>query len=279
MKLFKLDNSEKIGLIFLLIFFVFALGFIDYYIIGQYFSIALLYTIPVYLITWYFGIVYGILISFFTLLVWLFVHIKKNHDILFLIVPYINIGIKFITLIIFVYIISLLKQRLIGEKEIARTDFITNIANSRAFQEYLDMELNRFKRYKHPFSIAYIDIDNFKMVNDKMGHSSGDRLLRLIAQIIRSNIRNCDIVARVGGDEFAIIFPETQKENVEQIIRKILKQMNSILKKNGWNITFSIGVVTCTNKECSSDELINLADSLMYSVKNKNKNDVEYQAI
>jgi diguanylate cyclase (GGDEF)-like protein len=102
-----------------------------------------------------------------------------------------------------------LRSAMEREKEAARTDSLTGAMNSRAFGELATAELHRARRYERPFTIAYVDIDDFKAVNDRFGHSSGDTLLRLVAETMKHNSRAVDVIARVGGDEFVILFPET----------------------------------------------------------------------
>jgi len=162
------------------------------------------------------------------------------------------------------------------ERIFARTDFLTEVLNARSFHELAQMEINRSIRYKRPFTIAFIDIDNFKTINDKFGHLMGDTVLRTIATNIKSHLRKTDIVARVGGDEFVLLLPETDEQTspiaISNIQRALLKEMN----EKGWSVTFSIGVLTLTAPQLSVDEMLGRADQLMYIVKNGGKNNIHY---
>jgi len=163
------------------------------------------------------------------------------------------------------------------EKQLSRIDFLTGIKNRRYFIELANMEINRTRRYEHPFTMLCIDLDNFKVVNDSFGHSTGDILLRLVARTIWENIRVTDTVARLGGDEFAILMPETGRDVAEVIIQRVQKINLDYMRKHGWPVTLSIGVVTFTNPPSTVDEVLRISDRLMYTAKKNGKNRIEYE--
>ena len=179
--------------------------------------------------------------------------------------------------LVFNTVLSTFKNVLEREKKEARSDVLTGVANGRFFYELANIEISRASRYKRPFSVAYIDVDNFKVVNDRFGHSVGDSLLRLVAGTIRNNIRESDIIARLGGDEFALMLPETGYESAQTVISRVQKNLLDVMQKNGWPVTFSIGVATFIEPPNSVDEIVKKADELMYSVKNKGKNSIAYE--
>jgi diguanylate cyclase (GGDEF)-like protein len=174
------------------------------------------------------------------------------------------------------YILSALKSSLEQQKLTARTDHLTGIPNRRCFYDLAALEMNISRRYQHPFTVIYIDIDNFKTVNDTLGHSAGDSLLRLVSATIRDNIRTADIVARLGGDEFALLLPESGSEAAQAAIRKVRKSLEDVVQSN-WPVTFSIGMVTYLKPPPTVDEMIKRADDLMYSVKDKGKDMVRHE--
>lgn len=176
----------------------------------------------------------------------------------------------------FSFILSKLKNETEEHKKLARTDFLTGAPNARSFYEFTVSEIERMSRYKHPFTMAYIDLDNFKAVNDRFGHTMGDKLLHLVAITIQKNLRTTDMMARLGGDEFGILMPETDFEESEIVTRKIQNILLGIMKQNDWPVTLSIGMVTC-NSSCSVDAMIKMADTLMYSAKNNGKNMVKHE--
>jgi diguanylate cyclase (GGDEF)-like protein len=170
-----------------------------------------------------------------------------------------------------------LKSTIKQEKELSRIDFLTGIGNRRYFIELANMEINRAHRYEHPFTMVCLDLDNFKAVNDCFGHTTGDVLLRLVARTIWENIRVTDTVARLGGDEFAILMPETGRNVAEVIIQRVQKINLDYMRKHGWPVTLSIGVVTFANPPSTVDEVLKISDRLMYTAKNNGKNGIQYE--
>ncbi|MCX5812075.1 MAG: GGDEF domain-containing protein [Proteobacteria bacterium] len=247
------------------------IGLIDY-ISGAEISIILFYLIPIFMATWYGGNKIGLLMSLVGSVVWFlawFLIANYSHQVIF----YWNTIVISLTFIAFTYLLSALKGALDHEKTLSRTDALTGAMNRRQFYEFADSEMKRALRYKHPFTVAYIDLDNFKLINDNFGHIAGDNLLRTVTDTLRVNLRVTDVFARLSGDEFAIIFPETGNEaSVRTFINKICDNLLEAMKKNGWPVTFSIGIVIYLKPPDSVDEMINIPDTIMYSVKHNGKN-------
>jgi diguanylate cyclase (GGDEF)-like protein/PAS domain S-box-containing protein len=164
-----------------------------------------------------------------------------------------------------------LQAALESEKSISRIDFLTGIPNRRTFFQTLNAEVKRVRRYPRPLTVAYIDVDNFKQVNDGLGHAVGDELLRTIGKSLEETLRETDTAARLGGDEFAILLPETDGENASVVMNKVQEHLTEAVQKREWPVTFSVGVVTFTTGMKSAEEMIKVADELMYKVKRKGK--------
>jgi diguanylate cyclase (GGDEF)-like protein len=162
---------------------------------------------------------------------------------------------------------------------LARSDFLTGAANSRAFFDVADMELVRARRYARPFSVAHIDVDNFKTVNDTLGHQAGDDLLRVIVATIKTNLRETDLLARLGGDEFAVLFPETGEEESLVATQKLHGHLNDEVKRRQWPVSFSVGLLTCLDAPKSVDDLLKLADKLTYEAKHGGKNSIKQDVV
>jgi len=194
-------------------------------------------------------------------------------------ITYWNTSVSLGFFLVVAFILSQLRAELKRERKLAQTDFLTGIANSGYFTELLTWEINRCRRYKNPLTLAYIDCDNFKAVNDQFGHHAGNNLLCLVADTIKSTIRITDMVARLGGDEFAILFPETGAEQANSVILKIQNDLLDAMRKGGWKITFSMGVVTYIKSADTSDEVIGMADRLMYDAKNAGKNRIRHEIL
>jgi diguanylate cyclase (GGDEF)-like protein len=167
-----------------------------------------------------------------------------------------------------------LESLLEKERALSRLDPLTGLANRRAFYEVLEAEKQRCMRYQRPFSLAYIDLDNFKRVNDSRGHTVGDFVLTTVAELIRSHVRTTDTVARLGGDEFAILLPETDPNGVKQVLSKLHDRLRSELQNAGLDMSLSVGAATFLNPPESVDDIVRTADELMYSVKTHGKNDL-----
>ena len=183
-------------------------------------------------------------------------------------------AIKFATAMIFVVLLSRLKQSLAREARLARRDSLTKLANRTAFYETVEAEMLRYKRFGHPLSIAYIDLDNFKNLNDMLGHRTGDNALRVVAEIIRSALRSTDVPARLGGDEFAVMLTEANASAADKAVRSLHSLLLNGMQRHGWPVTFSIGLATFDAIPVSVDAMIKRADALMYTVKKDGKGDI-----
>jgi diguanylate cyclase (GGDEF)-like protein len=247
------------------------------YLAGPDLSTWILYLIPIFLMTWFTERWIGVLMSIITALTWLIADYNSGATYWDHAIPYWNYTARLCSFIIFTFILSALKSAMEKEKELSRIDFLTGVGNGRYFIELANMEINRARRYEHPLTVVYIDLDNFKTINDCFGHSTGDNLLRLVANTIRNNIRLTDTVARLGGDEFAILLPETGPELAEAITRKVQKINLEIMQKNRWPVTFSMGAVTFIRPPTTVDEILKISDNLMYTAKNNGKNAIRHE--
>jgi diguanylate cyclase (GGDEF)-like protein len=159
----------------------------------------------------------------------------------------------------------------------ADTDNLTGLLNPRGFYAKFDSELQRSARYKRIFSLAYIDIDNFKKINDTFGHSSGDNLLVEVANSLKSSMRATDVIARLGGDEFVCLLPETNEEDAKVAFAQATDTLEKCMDKHNWAVSFSIGIVTFGKLPNDIKAALKVADELMYSVKNNKKDSVAYR--
>ncbi|MBI5644339.1 MAG: sensor domain-containing diguanylate cyclase [Deltaproteobacteria bacterium] len=163
-------------------------------------------------------------------------------------------------------------------QELTITDDLTKLYNSRFLHSRLDYEVERAKRFKYDLSMIFLDLDSFKAVNDKYGHLSGSKLLKEVAKLILSLIRNVDMACRYGGDEFIVLMPGTTKRNAAMVAEKLRSSMKetTFLADDGINIhlTASFGVASYPRDARDKDDLIHLSDTAMYKVKNSTKNGV-----
>jgi diguanylate cyclase (GGDEF)-like protein len=169
------------------------------------------------------------------------------------------------------FLLSSLKSSLQHEKELSRTDFLTGVLNVREFMRLANLEILRAQRYHHPLTLAYIDLNNFKQVNDTYGHKMGDEALRALAQAMVANLRSSDLVGRMGGDEFAILFTHSDERAAAQALDKIRKVLLRGVTQHQLVITISVGVTVFQPSVQNIDEMLVLADELMYKAKANGK--------
>jgi diguanylate cyclase (GGDEF)-like protein len=188
-----------------------------------------------------------------------------------------NFSYRLIAFLILATLLSVLKQALLQSHELSRRDPLTNALNSRGFKELAEREIYRLTRSGLALTIAFLDVDNFKNINDNLGHTVGDILLTTIVKTIYLNTRKSDVVARVGGDEFVVLFPDTGQDAARSTVAKIREKLLNVAAQHNWPVTFSIGVLTCLKPPPSLDALIGMADKLMYSVKTCHKNGIAFE--
>ena len=253
---------------------VVCVGYADF-LTGWELSFSIFYLIPIVLVTWFAGRNLGLVMSIASTIVWFTADNLSGQPYSQPIFPFWNAGVRLGFFILVSFLLPALKERE-HEKEIARRDYLTGAANRRQFFEVAQAELERFQRYQHPFTIVYLDIDDFKTVNDQQGHQIGDQLLCSVVNRATLALRKTDFLARLGGDEFVALLPETDAEAAHIAVSKLQHALLEEMHSNNWPATYSIGVITCLDAHLTTDELINKADALMYSVKKNGKNAIAY---
>lgn len=271
-----LEKKSNKAIISLAVILALLVGLTDY-LTGKEISFSIFYLLPILLVTWYVGKTLALYFSFLSSFEWLIADQLTNPSVSHPSVPIWNMSVRLFFFLIIVLITSGLKSALEREKKISRTDPLTGVSNARYFYEFAAIELDRARRYGHLLTIVYLDLDNFKHVNDNFGHLTGDRLLQLIANTIHGRIRAIDIVARLGGDEFVILLPEILYEDAQVVIKRMRILLLEIMKENNWPVTFSMGMITFQSIPESVDTLIKQADNLMYEAKQNGKDKVRHR--
>lgn len=163
-------------------------------------------------------------------------------------------------------------------KYLSEYDPLTSLYNRKSFEKLLMEEIERSDRYKEPLCTLFIDIDNFKVINDTYGYSVGDALLKHMGELIRRNVRRLDVVGRLGGDEFGVILPKANKAVAEYIanrLRQEIIQKPTILGDLEIHPSVSIGIVCCPLDADNLEELISMGEALMYTIKKEGKGRVK----
>jgi diguanylate cyclase (GGDEF)-like protein len=254
---------------------VLVLGVIDY-ISGIELNISLFYLIPIFMVVWFTNGEMGLVFSFASTMVGFIVNYSSGLTYSSPSIYVLNTILRLGFYLVVVWLGATLKKTYTVNRELARSDYVTGAISIRYFYELAQIELKRAQRHQLPFTLAYIDLDNFKTVNDRLGHSTGDRVLRAVTDGISRQVRPADLVARLGGDEFALLLPETDGDAAKTVINKVHTCLVNEMLRNGWMVTFSVGVVTFNEVPKTVDEMVKLADNAMYSVKAAGKNGVNY---
>lgn len=254
------------------------LGWLDY-ATGYELSFAVFYLLPVVFAAWFAGRASGVIVSLVSAGVWQYSNYLAGETFSHAAIPYWNAGTRLAFFLIVTLLVTALGRALVRARAMARTDFLTGALNSRAFVQLVEAELTRQRRYPRPLTLVYLDLDNFKAVNDSLGHSAGDTLLRMVADTIGMNLRATDTVARLGGDEFALLMPETDTEAARTIVARLHATLLGEMGRREWPVTVSVGLVTCLEAPASVDALIRLADTQMYLAKQQGKNRIVGQAL
>jgi diguanylate cyclase (GGDEF)-like protein len=235
-------------------------------------KLGLLYLVPVLLVTWYEGIWMGILFTVVAMALRMAVEIEQQ--------PGVSMGISLLNQLSFAVVagIAMLAYRRLrrSQEELARLatqDQLTAVLNARAFAGRLTQELERNRRYPRPLALLYLDLDNFKVINDSHGHQTGDAVLRLVADAMRTSVRQSDVVGRLGGDEFAVLMPETDAQLADAAAKRLAAGLRTVFKGTP-SVTASIGVVSCTATDANTDDLLRRADQAMYDAKRMGKDRV-----
>lgn len=254
---------------------VILISLLSYYT-GDY-SLEVAYALAILLPSWYAGRLQGLAVAAVAgagiLLSYHYFNVEKTA------IHYVNMVLEVVVLLTISLLTSALRERHLQAEFMASYDSLTGISNRNSFFLLANQVMQEAKRYRRPFSLAFIDLDNFKQVNDRKGHLEGDKALKTVAEIIRSTLRQADIVARFGGDEFVVLLPETDHFMAESVLKKLQARLLGAMQDNNWPITFSIGAVACNSFQFNIDELLQFADRCLYSVKSLSKNDLRIEKV
>ncbi len=243
-------------------------------LIGPETTMTLFYVVPISLASWYGSRSMGLTITIVAIATLTTAEILAGRHYSQMYLQVWNNLARFGLLTLISYLVASLRERFDVEKNLAETDPLTAACNGRAFRQRAATEIHRLERYRRPFTVAYLDVDDFKKVNDIHGHAAGDELLKKVVSAIQPCVRELDIVARLGGDEFAILFVDTPLPGAAEAMEKIQARLRMVAGETRLPVTFSIGMVTYEEPPSDVRQMLRVADEAMYTVKRQGKNQV-----
>jgi diguanylate cyclase (GGDEF)-like protein len=244
---------------------------------GAELSLSILYLAPVALATWYAGEAAGVALALLAGLAWLVADLSAGQRVGQPLLIAWDTLMRIALLVIVADLLAALNAQLAAARRLARLDSLTGIANRRAFDEQLQHSLGLAARDGQPLSLAYIDVDDLKRLNDHDGHDAGDRALTAVGRTLAESMRRTDTVARLGGDEFAMLLPNTDLAGAQSVIDKARRALEAAFAAKRLAVTCSIGTVTFVGPPASAAEALRAADDLMYEVKARGKNGVAFE--
>jgi diguanylate cyclase (GGDEF)-like protein len=263
-----LGTLPKPVLIVLGTFWLIAVSAADYFTHFTYLlEFSPFYLVPVSFFSWFIGRRSGVAVAVASVAVGFMIRFRDAS----IAVAYWNALILSALYITATFMIVQLKHLYERERDLSRIDPLTNIPNRRALHEAASQARSLAERNQTPFSICYIDVDKFKSINDRFGHSAGDRVLALAAAAISGALRPSDVVARMGGDEFAVLLPGAHSDAAAGIMRRVGDELQHAMRQHGWPVTFSIGTASFTPPLVSVAEMLAEADKAMYAEKKKGR--------
>lgn len=271
----SLESLSRDWLITIATGVVFILGVIDY-LTGFELSFSFFYLIPVAMVAWIIGRNAGLVISVLCATAWLTSNSLSGHHFSNLFIGIWNTFFHFGFYAVVTILLAELRHALEEERLLTNTDPLTGALNRRSFNEIAEKKMISAEVNKHPYTMVYIDLDNFKIINDTLGYTVGDLVLKSVVDAIQTQIRNSDFLARLGGDEFAVLLTNIDQEQAKLIVQRLQSSLTEKMETNNWEITFSIGVLTVLSMPESVDKLVSLTDILMYEVKASGKNAAKY---
>jgi diguanylate cyclase (GGDEF)-like protein len=252
-------------------------GWLDH-LTGPELSLSMFYLVPVAACAWWGGFAHGILLALAGAVAWHLVD-AAHHPEIAAPVGLFNGIVRFGMLVIVSSLVARLHVGIVRERLLARTDALTGAANGRTFYEAIARESERAVRAGRPLTLVYLDLDNFKQLNDKHGHAAGDEALIDLVRVIGPGLRGADVLARLGGDEFAVLLPETDASGAIALLTRMQDTLAYEMARAGRPLTVSIGAVTFLKPHWDVDVMVQQVDGLMYAAKRRGKNRVEHITI
>jgi diguanylate cyclase (GGDEF)-like protein len=247
-----------------------AVALLDH-VAGPHYSFSIFYLLVVILVSASNGTAYALPLSLIAAGIWAGVE-SANLDLSDPWLPLLwNTAARFAVLLVTASLVAAVVSMAREESERSRADALTGLLNRRGLCDVAALEVARAGRSGEPFTLLYLDIDGFKAVNDSDGHLAGDRLLSEVGRAIEAHVRRSDTAARIGGDEFVVLLPDTPSEPGVVAAQRLSAGLDALCRTGSWPVRFSIGAATFVEAPASVDQLLSEADRLMYAAKRTGK--------
>lgn len=273
-----LEKQSRAQIVLLCLLLMALIGCFDYFI-GPEVATSIFYVLPIAIVSWFGSKNLGVFGAVLASLTWLVTDHYSGMVYSHISILYWNALVRFGMFYIIAFLLAGFREKLKTEEEAADTDVLTGALNSRAFYKLLASERARCLRYERPLSLAFIDLDNFKHVNDTYGHAAGDALLQQVVAILQAQTRKTDVVARLGGDEFVVLLIEAEKTRAAAATKNLQDKLLNGMRESARPVTFSIGLVTFETVPAEGQQMIKMADDLMYEVKKRGKNNILHRVV
>jgi diguanylate cyclase (GGDEF)-like protein len=243
---------------------------------GYEISVSLFYLAPVAFAAWYAGHRASLLVAALSSVSWFVADLAAGSHYSYWTLPIWNAVVRLGFFVINGTLVAILRKALLVQQTMASTDALTAVFSRRAFQERFEHDLQIARRTQTRLTLALLDIDNFKHLNDTHGHAKGDQALVSMGAVLKNVTRSVDTVARLGGDEFVMVLPDTDHAGAIEVMSKLRNDLHLALKQVAPGLACSIGVYTFAKPPDNVEEAVRAADALMYDAKRQGKNVVVY---
>lgn len=253
-----------------------AVGVLDY-LTGVELRVFPLYFPPLAFGAWWLSRSFTLFLVLLATVTWLVANVLHDPDAAPAATWAFNTGAQLTAFAIPGVLISELRRMLRDERARSQRDPLTGLYNSRALRDRTATVLAYARRHRLPVTIAYLDLDNFKSVNDQFGHETGDAALNVVADTLRRHSRASDVVARVGGDEFVLVLLDLCDERARVVLERMRVQVGATMVERGWSVTASIGALCFTEPPQNDRDLMREADAAMYRAKRDGKDRIHLE--
>lgn len=254
-------------------------GLIDH-VTGYEISFSIFFLIPILVAVWYGDQNIGYVACIASASAWMVVEKVSALPYSQSWILYWNTGVRLTFFLVVAYLAGNLRANLERHRQLARTDSLTGLLNRSGFIERAATLVSASARHGNATTIAFVDLDNFKEINDTRGHEQGDTVLAFVATQLSRTMRGSDVVARFGGDEFAILLPNTNESGAQAFLEKLHARVLSTIRDGGWpELGLSIGAIVLDRGNVNLAEALHIADILMYRVKNSGSSGVMIESM